>query len=273
MLILRRPWTEQPQDAAEVDLSDTRTRGLLALTTGDAVVSLAPRVTLSATRGAPVPDASRSGRGVKTNGSTDSRYWSIPSVALTQWTLFGILKSNGSALDTRAITLGSSSSNTPILAIGVHTASSSKFRFWPRDDADFPASGDASAGDVFDGTDHYVVHTYDGQTLSLYIDGRLDSTDTTWVGKTITVDRFSAGALERAGAAAFWAGTVFLAGACNRCWTAAEAALDPWQLFAPRQIWIPATAAGTNPTLSLPTYVPGSLTSSAFRPRVTATWS
>jgi hypothetical protein len=48
----------------------------------------------------------------------------------------------------------------------------------------------------------------------------------------------------------------------------------PWQLFAPRQIWIPATAAASfNPTLSLPTYVPGSLTSSAFRPRVTATWS
>lgn len=34
--------------------------------------------------------------------------------------------------------------------------------------------------------------------------------------------------------------------------------------------YVPPT---TNPTLSLPTYVPGSLTSSAFRPRVTATWS
>lgn len=249
-----------------MDFSDSRTRGLLALTTGNAVVSLAPRVTFPTTRGAPIPDVSKSGRGIKTNGSTDSRFWNVSSVALTQWTLFGILKSNGSALDTRAITLGSSSSNSPIAAIGVHVASSSKFRFWPRDDADFPASGDASAGDVFDGADHYVVHTYDGTTLSLYIDGRLDSTDTTWVGKTITVDRFSAGALERAGGAAFWAGTVFLAGACNRCWTAAEAALDPWQLFQPRQIWIPSSAASALPTLSNPTAI--NITASSFQPRV-----
>jgi len=61
-------------------------------------------------------------------------------------------------------------------------------------------------------------------------------------------------------------------------WTDAEIrdwCNDPFgQTFAPRQIWIPATAAASfNPTLSLPTYVPGSLTSSAFRPRVTATWS
>jgi hypothetical protein len=48
---------------------------------------------------------------------------------------------------------------------------------------------------------------------------------------------------------------------------------NPWQLFAPRQIWIPSSAASALPTLSFPTYVPGSLTSSAFRPRVTATWS
>ncbi len=53
-----------------------------------------------------------------------------------------------------------------------------------------------------------------------------------------------------------------------------EIGMNPWQLFAPRQIWIPTTAAASfNPTLSLPTHVPGSLTSSAFRPRVTATWS
>jgi hypothetical protein len=48
---------------------------------------------------------------------------------------------------------------------------------------------------------------------------------------------------------------------------------NPWQLFAPRSIWVPVSASSTNPTLSLPTYVPGSLTSSGFRPRVTATWA
>ena len=47
---------------------------------------------------------------------------------------------------------------------------------------------------------------------------------------------------------------------------------DPWALFAPKRIWVPMAAAASGvPTLSLPTYVPGSLTSTGFRPRVTAT--
>ena len=47
---------------------------------------------------------------------------------------------------------------------------------------------------------------------------------------------------------------------------------DPWgTLFAPRRIRIPvASAGGSLPTLSAATYMPGSLTSSGFRPRVTA---
>ncbi len=46
---------------------------------------------------------------------------------------------------------------------------------------------------------------------------------------------------------------------------------NPWQLFAPaeRRIWVPS-AGGSLPTLSAATYMPGSLTSSGFRPRVTA---
>lgn len=46
---------------------------------------------------------------------------------------------------------------------------------------------------------------------------------------------------------------------------------NPWQLFAPleRRIWLPAASGGL-PTLSAATYMPGSLTSSGFRPRVTA---
>lgn len=53
----------------------------------------------------------------------------------------------------------------------------------------------------------------------------------------------------------------------------AEVSRDPWQLFAPRRILMPTVAASTLPTLSAATFVPGSLTSSGFRPRVTATWS
>jgi len=46
---------------------------------------------------------------------------------------------------------------------------------------------------------------------------------------------------------------------------------NPWQLFAPRQIWVPYTAAPAIPTLSAPTFVPGSLSTTGWRGRVTAT--
>jgi hypothetical protein len=49
-------------------------------------------------------------------------------------------------------------------------------------------------------------------------------------------------------------------------------ARNPWQLFAPRRIPAPfsPSAASGLPTLSQATYVPGSITTTGFRPRVTA---
>ncbi len=48
---------------------------------------------------------------------------------------------------------------------------------------------------------------------------------------------------------------------------------NPWQLFAPRRIYIPtATAAGyTHPTLSLATAT--EITATSFKPRVTYTFA
>lgn len=70
-------------------------------------------------------------------------------------------------------------------------------------------------------------------------------------------------------------GEIYLAGICLGAWTD-EALLDfsrnPWQIFPPRRIHVPyyPAVAGGLPTLSAATYMPGSLTSSGFRPRVTA---
>ena len=46
----------------------------------------------------------------------------------------------------------------------------------------------------------------------------------------------------------------------------AQVSANPWQLFAPRQIWIPASAASALPTLSNPTAI--NITASSFQPRV-----
>jgi len=67
---------------------------------------------------------------------------------------------------------------------------------------------------------------------------------------------------------------VFIVAAWNRQLSDSEARAwtrNPWQVFAPRQIVIPTiTAAPSLPTLSAATYVPGSITATGFRPRVTA---
>ena len=70
---------------------------------------------------------------------------------------------------------------------------------------------------------------------------------------------------------------VYAAGAYDRALQDVEIAqltANPWQLFAPRRIWVPVAAAGgaTLPTLSNATFVPGSVTATSFRPRVTATY-
>ena len=51
---------------------------------------------------------------------------------------------------------------------------------------------------------------------------------------------------------------------------AAEATRNTWQLFAPQRQLMLAPSAAVFPTLSAATYMPGSLTSTGFRPRVTA---
>jgi hypothetical protein len=46
---------------------------------------------------------------------------------------------------------------------------------------------------------------------------------------------------------------------------------NPWVLFADRPIWVPVTAPSSTYTLSIPTYVPGSLLATSVTPRVTRT--
>lgn len=66
--------------------------------------------------------------------------------------------------------------------------------------------------------------------------------------------------------AAYWSGITLDAATAARI----SAAYYP-SVFAPRRIWVPQAAITGLPTLSLPTYTPGSLTAAGFRPRVTAT--
>jgi hypothetical protein len=107
----------------------------------------------------------------------------------------------------------------------------------------------------------------------LYINGDLVASNTTTVVAPSGIDRINVGFAP-------WSSTEVLDGVVdqpaiwNRALSASEVATyveNPWQLFAPRSIYIPAAAAaGGVPTLSASTYVTGSLTSTGWRPQVTA---
>lgn len=49
--------------------------------------------------------------------------------------------------------------------------------------------------------------------------------------------------------------------------------LNPWQIFAPRVQYVSTASDVLMPTLGTPTFVPGTLTSSGFRPRFPVTWA
>src|SRR5574337_841798 len=119
--------------------------------------------------------------------------------------------------------------------------------------------------DVVVGQTYCAVVVFDaGRGISMYVDGNHigDYYDT----RSLIVANSNASWYS-------WAG-IGLAATWVRALHRAEALVlsrRPGQLFAPRRLWLPASAAGGSlPTLSAATYMPGSLTSSGFRPRVTA---
>jgi hypothetical protein len=158
-----------------------------------------------------------------------------------------------------------------ILALYVGVSGNAYFDFGGVSEGSTRTSGavDTSAGAVA-----CYVGTTGPRGMELWRNGRLVNSNGANPTRTVTTDRpFAAGDL--------YLGT---AGnhryACIAAWgqqlpisLAQQLSSNPWQLFEPRRIYIPyAAAAGGLPTLSAATYVPGSLTSTGFRPRATATY-
>jgi hypothetical protein len=226
-----------------------------------------------------VQGVSRAGRGQfsETNGTT-SRLESInpTRVQFQNITVFSLFNPTANPGNETLFFMRRMGSAQPSFGLGIHTGSLNGYKFSLNGQtSDFNASPIADIGTVpFRPT--FLAMTYNGSSLRCYVDG-VDVGGGSGYG-LIDYSRTDEGLLVfDGGVFQSSIGVLLLAGICSKDFSAQEIAqlsANPWQLFAPRQIWIPATAAASfNPTLSLPTYVPGSLTSSAFRPRVTATWS
>jgi hypothetical protein len=115
----------------------------------------------------------------------------------------------------------------------------------------------------------FLAMTYNGTSLRCYVDG-VDVGGSSGHGAISQASSIYGVTLFDASWHYTSIGILYLAGVCSKAFSAQEIAqlsANPWQLFAPRQIWIPASGSiSPVPTLSLPTAI--NITASSFQPRV-----
>jgi hypothetical protein len=272
VLILKRPWTEQPQDAVNIDWDNPITKGLTFLYFGDQDLTTQKL----ATNGSGV---SRRGTTRTFTGSNGAVLGGFPAsiTASDAWSQLAVVRP--STLTTRNAPSSTDGANATIgMAMG-YTTSSAAFIYPKGDTAAFTAetaSGFWESGKWIVAGASYIF-LVGASRAKVYKNGALFGTP------AITNEAVvNASGNLRVGAAdgtnfKGWVGDVGLVAFWSRELAETEQRSlgdNPWQLFEPRRIPIPyAAAAGNWPNiLSVPTYVPGSLTSTGFRPRVTATY-
>lgn len=158
----------------------------------------------------------------------------------------------------------------------VATASGDPFYAGVRSDTNAAANAISGASGAALGVPMTIAAQYESSARrSVWINGIRRAQNTTTVASVLTPNFVSYGAGYKSSVAqAGTTGRIYMAAQWSRCLSDNElqsVCNNPWQLFAPRRIWVPQAAITGLPTLSLPTYTPGSLTATGFRPRVTAT--
>jgi hypothetical protein len=270
VIALNLPWDSQPQDAVEVDWGNPLARGLTALL----VPTVSGQQLYNVVHGGQISATGTITRVVGPSG-LGQRYGDASGTAYQTYTFpAGYVETVGSVF-----WKGQRNAAGPAIFRDNQSATANTL-VWENGAGAWNARVDgnniaSSEGSFPIDTDIDFLLTGDTAGSNFFVKGvRLDTLDTVpWNWRGSSLINWHQNTNNGNGVLA----TDYLIALYNRRLSAQEArelSANPWQLFAPRQIWIPATAAASfNPTLSLPTYVPGSLTSSAFRPRVTATWS
>ena len=275
-IALNLPWDSQPQEAVGVDWSNPLAASLGFLYDGVSGRDVVGDLRFTGSR---IQGVSTGGIGQFSDTTgTAARLESInpTQIQFQNITVFALFTPTGNPGNESLFFMRRMGSSVPSFGLGIHTGSLNGYKFSLNGQtSDFNASPLVDIGAI-PRRPTLLAMTYDGTSLRCYADG-VDIGGGSGYG-LIDYSRTDEGLLIFDGGVFVSSiGVLTLAGICSKVFSAQEIARlnsNPWQLFAPRQIWIPATAAASfNPTLSLPTYVPGSLTSSAFRPRVTATWS
>ena len=265
MLILERPWTRQPQSQVGVDWSNPITRGLVfaGIGTDDSNLVYKTRQTsglnqIVGSQGRALAGSQKHANDTRINVTSE-----VTLFALTQ--NVGGLGDNYPNLISK-ITYASESSNSGYqLQLRAATGELRKLMFGVFNNNSYTtyallsATTFVTANQVFSACG---VSSAGGR--SLYINGILESTKaaTTMGTPTDGVQIGGTGSGETRNYVSFiW----------NRALTAAEVATvnaNPWQLFAPRRIYIPtAAAAATAPTITALSAI--NITATSAQPQIT----
>jgi hypothetical protein len=257
-----------------VNWANPITSGLQLLVTGETrgynLVTQALPVARTATFG-----TSLGGSALKFTGGVESLRFAHSSRfnAASGWTIFALVRSTSASGAQYVLNRNFDGSRVPAsLCIGGNTTTNGAAHFngtvWQKSGVVTDIRGD--------GILHTVIGTFNranGGALDYYIDGVLNSNNGAYSLQTGSGDLYVG---QYASDSASFIGNILICGYATRAWDyqdIAEFERDPYSVIAHRRIYVPTSvAAGGAPTLSAATYVPGSLTSTGFRPRVTATY-
>ena len=259
MLILERPWTRQPQTAG-IGLS------ALAISLGFDVFwsAIRPSNSLLGPQMLSSPSGAVFTEGIGISSGYAIVNGTVPSMHATTWTEVGVLHMDAT--------------NTVVSLSARTTGQACLFAPTGLTAVCWNVSSIAIGGAIPIGTTKYVVRRL-GSSHVFWRNGVQygSNTDPSTPGATagyLPSIGAQAGTGPNAGAGPLAAtnGMLLVARTPLAIPDALAAALsaNPWQLFAPQQIIIPTPAAAAVPTLSASTYVTGSMTSTGWRPQITA---
>ncbi|CAB4138902.1 hypothetical protein UFOVP336_2 [uncultured Caudovirales phage] len=244
--VVLRERLSQPQSLTGVDWGNPITRGLEAIET-PTVPSGRDSGTLIAISGGLARQSTRAGQGYKGSGASSALYRNIgltvnPSAGQTILAL--VVGTTGT--DSRIFSVASPSSM--ILAIGSGQTTASKVRYFYRTPGADIGTGETTAVAFEAGIPHVAIMRYEPGFLSIFVDGKLDATQSaTASGTSASSLQVAVGAVVRAGSASLFSSSSLVLGVYwNRALSDAEIAsvsANPWQLFAPQSQVINTAAA------------------------------
>lgn len=244
-IIVKKPWTSQPQVPVGIDWSNPICKGIQFV--------WVPANNQLLPVSSPTYTVNQKGRGINTNGSSSYLYQSISSmIDLQECSVTAILTptliTTASAV---AVALGNSGNDNPLFMLG-QGSTTNNLSFRTRDtagtDVEVQATDSAWASGVpavCSGT-----RSSSGGYQRVFIAGRQIATASPATAGAVTYDRFAIGGLLRSAFALAYSGTTSLVILHKRALSAGEIkslADNPWQIFAPlkRVIYAPAISGAT----------------------------